>query len=119
VENTLDTRNVAAEYRMARWAEIIEQRASRRESVRQYCKNNGIRENIYYYWQKKLRRQICDGVKASSDQQVPGGWIRLEKSPTCAGGRGIAVEYGGFVINMQPDSDIGLFSEVCKALRDI
>jgi len=46
------TKKMAAEYRLNHWSGIMLERSESGMGVREYCKANGFRENIYYYWQK-------------------------------------------------------------------
>lgn len=51
----MNTRHMAAEYRMSQWTKIMLDRKESGLSVTAYCEGKGIHENTYYYWQKKLR----------------------------------------------------------------
>ena len=57
----MNTRALASEVRMSHWSEVIEERNASGLSVREYCKKSGIRENAYFYWQRKLREVACEG----------------------------------------------------------
>ena len=56
----MDTRKVATEYRMARWAQILQDRKLSGEMVKDYCRTRGISKDSYFYWQKKLREAACE-----------------------------------------------------------
>jgi hypothetical protein len=51
----VNTKEIAAEYRLTRWAGIIEERQESGLTIKAFCERSGFHENIYYYWQKKLR----------------------------------------------------------------
>jgi transposase-like protein len=51
----MDTRKIAGEYRLTQWAETVRRRAESGLNIRGFCGREGIRENTYYYWQRKLR----------------------------------------------------------------
>ena len=51
----MDTREIAVEYRLAHWAQIVQNREDSGLSVRTFCENIGIQKNSFYYWRKKLR----------------------------------------------------------------
>lgn len=59
------THNVRAEY----WKTIISQCQQRPadQSAKQWLDQNGIREQSYYYWQRKFRQQAFDQINSSSD----------------------------------------------------
>ena len=56
----MNTRYIAAEYRLSHWAKIMQDRIESGQSITAYCKAVGIHENVYYYWQKKLREAACE-----------------------------------------------------------
>ena len=51
----MNTRAIAAECRLSHWAQVMEDRKESGLSIRAYCEGKGMHENVYYYWQKKLR----------------------------------------------------------------
>jgi len=55
----MDTRAIAAEYRLSHWAGVIRERKASGLSVKAFCTNLGVHANSYYYWQKKLREAAC------------------------------------------------------------
>jgi transposase-like protein len=55
----MGTREIAAGYRLTHWARVVQDRSDSGLSIRAYCKNEGIRENTYFYWLKKLRETAC------------------------------------------------------------
>jgi transposase-like protein len=58
----MNTREIAVEYRLTHWAQIMRNRIDSGLSVRAFCENAGVHENIYYYWQRKLREATCEGL---------------------------------------------------------
>ena len=59
-----NTREVANWYRMAQWAEVIQDRKESGESVEHYCRNRGLSRDSYFYWQRKLREAACERMVA-------------------------------------------------------
>jgi transposase-like protein len=51
----MNTREIATEYRLSHWAALMRERKESGLSVKAFCENAGFHENIYYYWQRKLR----------------------------------------------------------------
>ena len=58
----MNTREIATEYRMAHWARIMQSRINSGLRVKEFCESAGIRENSYYYWQRKLREATCEEI---------------------------------------------------------
>jgi hypothetical protein len=71
----MNTREIAAEYRLTHWAGIMRDRAESGLSIKAYCENAGFHENVYYYWQRKLREAAC------GQMDTPGfAEVRLSKA---------------------------------------
>ena len=67
----MNTKLVTAELRISHWAGIMKERSDSGLSVRAYCEREGFHENIYYYWQRKLREAACkqlSGEKGSYEE---------------------------------------------------
>lgn len=58
---------ITHEVRLAKWKEVIKQCLSRSEgqSIRDWCKQNGVSEKRYYYRQRRIRLQIAEGMSGS------------------------------------------------------
>jgi len=67
----MNTRQMAAEYREAHWARIMQERRESGQSIRAYCKGAGIHENVYYYRQRELREAACEQL-VSAEMQTTG-----------------------------------------------
>ena len=83
----MNTRAIAAEYRLAHWAGIMRERQESGLSIRAFCERAGFHENIYYYWQRKLREAACKNlteqqgvINSDTTAMVPGGWAVCEVS---------------------------------------
>jgi len=66
----VNTREVAAEYRLSQWARIVQERINGGLSIREYCKQIGICENTYFYWQRRLREVACQQLTAPGFVEV-------------------------------------------------
>jgi len=62
-----DVLAVRDEYRAQQWAMVVQECASSGLSNREFCRQHGISEKSFYYWQRKLRTQI---IEASTPQLV-------------------------------------------------
>ena len=52
----IDMNEIAAEYRLAHWTEVVRERENSGLSIREYCERADFPANRYFYWQKKLRK---------------------------------------------------------------
>ena len=55
-------------YRAQQWEMVVQECAASGLSNREFCRQRGIPEKSFYYWQRKLRQQI---VESSAPQLVP------------------------------------------------
>jgi hypothetical protein len=118
----MDTRKIAIEYRLAHWSEVMRERAESGLTIKAFCETAGFHENIYYYWQRKLRETACKGllpgrVKSPGTSAVPDGWSVCEVSatPTDAAGT-IKIEIGKCCINVAANTELSHLTSVCRAL---
>jgi len=52
----MEAREITAEYRLAHWANIIQECRDSGELVEDFCLRKGISKHKYYYWQQKVRK---------------------------------------------------------------
>ena len=55
-------------YRAKQWEMVVQECAASGLSNREFCRQRGIPEKSFYYWQRKLRQQI---VESAAPQLVP------------------------------------------------
>jgi transposase-like protein len=56
----MTTREATAEYRLAQWAQIIQDRTESGETISAYCESRGISRSSYIYWLRKVRNAACE-----------------------------------------------------------
>ena len=115
----MDTRSIAAEYRLSHWAQVVQDRAERGLTVREYCEETGICENTYFYWQRKLRAAASARAAdmSAGNSLTPRGWTALSIRGKSATADGLIVEVGDCRVHVHADTDTGLLARVCQALR--
>lgn len=118
----VNTREIAAEYRLSHWAQIMQERTGSGLSIRAFCKQNGISNNTYFYWQRKLRTAACTELataqSVSEKSLVPNGWTVCTEEPTPEK-KALTIEVGGCRIFVEPGVDPELLSKVCRTLRSL
>lgn len=58
----MQTREIASEYRLAHWSQVMRERRESGLSIKAFCLASGFHRNVYYYWQRKLREAACRQV---------------------------------------------------------
>jgi hypothetical protein len=71
----VNTRQVAAEYRLAQWTQALAERKANGESISDFCRNKGVSRNTYFYWQRKLREAACERL---SEIQSPSTGLSVQ-----------------------------------------
>ena len=127
----MNTKAIAKVYRLAHWAEIMRERQDSGLSIRAYCKKAGFHENIYFYWQRKLREAACQELNKQQDETnrsnkslipsgvtvpVPSGWAICEATETNVAENTLIIEIGGCKIIVDGDVNHELLAKVCKVL---
>lgn len=120
----MNTRDIAAEYRLAHWAQVMHDRADKGISIRAYCKNIGIHQNTYFYWQHKLREVAASGIQAAATlpeekSLAPKDWAALCISSNPEESQSLTVEVGGCRITVCAYTDTELLSKVCRVLKTL
>ena len=84
----MNTREIAEELRLSHWAGIMRERSESGLSVKAFCENAGFHQNIYFYWQRKLREAACERIignqsGAASTSLTQGGFteVRISEQP--------------------------------------
>ena len=115
-----NTREIAVEYRLSHWSQIMQERRASGLSIKAYCETKGIHQNVYHYWQRKLRAAAYELAVSQNQPQttrisVP-GFVEVKQSapeeePTQPTGQ-ISIEVCGCKIS----ADSGYPPEALAAL---
>lgn len=58
----MNVKEISDNVRLQEWAVRIEEARNSGLSVRQWCKNNNISEQVYYYWLKRIRKLTVENT---------------------------------------------------------
>ena len=61
----------ALQIRRSQWERIIIEGNKATISKKEWCKQNGISEKSFYYWQRKIRKQATKALETSKAVPVP------------------------------------------------
>ncbi len=120
----MNTREIAVEYRLTHWAQIMQERIASGKSVREFCASAGYREHVFYYWQKRLREAACRELIPATIQAMqrgagaPQGWVTCVK-PEPQGSSPITIEVGQYRVHVNAGVDTEQLANVCKILASI
>lgn len=114
----MNTRKVAAEYRLAQWSQAIQEKAAQGESIQEFCENKGISRNTYFYWQRKLREAACCELQSASKDtaMVPTGWAVCEPAKPAAEESIVTIEIGKSRVNVSVGISAEQLEKICRVL---
>ena len=120
----VNTREMAAEYRLSHWAQIIRERSESGLSIKAYCESVGIHQNVYHYWQRKLREATIietnkQDERGSALVETPKGWAICESAKPESHEGAIQIEIGKSRITADASTDYELLAKVCQMLVSI
>jgi putative transposase len=118
----MDTQKVATEYRISKWAQVIEARLSSGQNIKDFCQGAGISRNAYFYWQKKLRKAACTELVKTEEPKniVPSGWMQLEAKQVQLHTKDVLdIEINGCHITVNTETDPELLKKICRTLRSL
>lgn len=76
----MNTKEMATNYRLVHWAQVIRDRRESGLTIKAFCQEADFRENMYYYWQRRLREAACE--QATQNPSVPCfAEVRQESAP--------------------------------------
>ncbi len=71
----MNTQLVAKEVKLAQWNALVQECMSSGLKVKDWCQQNNINKDAYYYWLRKVREAACDSIESSfvrvPDQCLP------------------------------------------------
>ena len=60
----MNTREVARQYRLNQWIEIIQECRSSGQTISSWCATHNVKPQSYYYWLKIVRTAACESLPA-------------------------------------------------------
>lgn len=62
----MNAKNMKREYNLKQWHLIVQDCRNSGMKVDDWCKQNDINRNSYYYWYKKIREAACEALEESN-----------------------------------------------------
>ena len=96
-------------YRAQQWEMVVQECAASGLSNREFCRQRGIPEKSFYYWQRKLRRQI---VESAAPQLVS-----LE--PVAESDNLLQIQYRGAELKLPAGVDMDAVAAILRSLQSL
>ena len=104
-----DVLAVRDEYRIQQWAVLIQECSASGLTNKEFCRQRGISEKSFYYWQRKLRQQI---VEATSPQLV-----HLDPAPET--GDLLQIQYRGAELRLPGSVDLEAVAALLRSIQSL
>ena len=118
----MNTREMASQYRITKWTQVLQERIANKENVNDFCKRLGISKNTYFYWQRKLREKACKELlplaqaKKPEISAAPKGWAVCELEEVEPTEKSVTIEIGKCKVSADSVTDIITLEKVCRML---
>ena len=123
----METKEMTRQVRLKHWAGVMQERAESGQTIRQWCKERGMQEKTYFYWQRKLREVACEHLdkqeptQPTTELSIQGfAEVRLIEPPrektTPTSQSGLRIEIGSIKISATEDYPPENIAEILKRL---
>ena len=119
----MDTRKMTHDLRLGYWADLLRKRRESGKTIRLFCRENGINEKTWYYWQRRLREAAGERMLAQSGDSDPVFPVFAElpmlpetESAPSSNYAAVRIQLGKAVVEFQNGVDKGLASSILRAL---
>lgn len=104
----MNTREATREYRIAQWAQVLQERKAEGKTIKEFCQSRGITLDSYYYWQRIVRAAVCEQLAVSETKSIEHRAVDFAKVlvtessmfPASANAEPIRIEYGDVKISI-------------------
>lgn len=67
----MNTKEVARQYRLNKWTEIVRECRSSGQTISAWCADHDINPKTYYYWLRRVREAACEALPSLHSQNNP------------------------------------------------
>lgn len=106
MDKVLAVRN---EYREQQWALVIKECADSGLTNKEYCRQHGISEKSFYYWLRKLRKQVCE----QAAPQIVAIDTELKTDEV------LRIEYKGAELKLPANVDMNAVAAILHSLQSL
>lgn len=106
-----DLQTLNAQNKTAEWAAKIAERRNSGQSIKSWCKENGVCEQTYYKWQRKLF------AMAKAQQEVQFAEVTPMPERCCSGDVAVTVRLTGGEADIHVGADAATIETVLRILK--
>lgn len=111
----MSTQLATQQIRMQQWAQIIHAKNESGLTARDYCEQNSLSENAYYYWLRKIRESTIEAAGGKfAELAAPAAASLVTASETA----GVSIELGGVKIRVEDPCCRSTLAMVLEVIRN-
>lgn len=120
----MDTREVASQYRLNKWTEIVSQCRSSGQTVAVWCAENNVNTTSYYYWLRRIRKAACEALPLLSGNNsivpvnIPVHTVETGP-PDLESSSDIVVRMGTVTLEISNNASATLIENTLRALQHV
>ena len=107
--------NEIVQVRMQNWASIIKARQDSGQTTKDWCSENDVSINSYYYWLRRLRKAALD-IHAETEQDKPCFVKVSDQVPVTSSGIALRIRRRNTVIEVSNDASDRILSLLKDAI---
>ena len=107
-----DVQSIKKQLHMQQWTAIIEDRIASGLKIDEYCEKNQLSRNSYFYWLRKIRKEMSTSVLPDHNDSIPKIEIPDEKTES------FGFSVNGISITVGYDISEELLSKIMRAARN-
>jgi hypothetical protein len=114
-------KNLTKQYRLEQWTSIIQERIKSGKRVEEWCTENNISRDAYYYWLRKVKLAAAMNT-APEPPQLPRVVQLIPPAPvseTHSTGTAIILKINDISLEIQGCASDAIIEKTLKALRNI
>jgi hypothetical protein len=121
----LNTREVANQYRLNKWTEIVRECRSSGQTISAWCADHNINPKTYYYWLRRVRVAACEALPSLCSQNNPIVPVNIPVSTTgnVSGGQevlsDIIIRFGAVTLEIRSNASATLIENTLRALQNV
>lgn len=111
----MNTQLVAKEVKLTQWNALVQECMSSGLKVKDWCQQNNIRKDAYYYWLRKLREAACTSTNSGfirvPDQCIPSSYPSTFSTE-------LTISIGSITININSSTPQSLIESTIRAVTN-
>lgn len=117
-----EAKKLTDKYRLEQWAAIIRERISSGKQVNEWCAENNISRNKYFYWLRKVKYAAEKETALIKSQDQPVIVPLMPPQPiyeTCHSRPAIILNLNGIIVEVQECASDAIIERTLKAIQRI